>query len=76
MLLTIANAFRQLPFAFLSPEEVEQIALEIEAGKINNALNRLAADIEVHMAADNWTKGKLVNSMRLRILSLEHSLNL
>jgi len=52
----IADKFRKLPFAFLQEPEVETLALQIEAGKLANAISALSADIETHQHCDNWIK--------------------
>ena len=52
----IAERFRNLPFAFLQEPEIENLALEIEAGNYHKAIETLSADIECHQHADNWIK--------------------
>ena len=63
----IAERFRTLPFAFLQEPEIENLAKEIEAGKLGNVIATLEQDISTHQHCDNWIKaeheGKVLNDL-------------
>ena len=52
----LAKAFLTLPFAFLAPPEISELADQIKLGHYGRAYLRLQSDIETHEVCDNWIK--------------------
>ena len=57
--VNLANRFRKLPFASIC-EQIEPLALEIEASKFANAMEILRQEIAVHQDCDNWIKADVL----------------
>jgi hypothetical protein len=56
----LANRFRKLPFASIC-EQIEPLALEIEASRFANAMEILRQEIAVHQDCDNWIKADVLS---------------
>ena len=59
-IVKLANRFRKLPFASIC-EQIEPLAMEIEASKFANAMEILRQEIEVHQDCDNWIKADVLS---------------
>jgi hypothetical protein len=58
--VNLANRFRKLPFASIC-EQIEPLALEIEASRFANAMEILRQEIAVHQDCDNWIKADVLS---------------